>query len=145
MVTDAQVRVLRRRPDGRQDARGGGNGSRHERAQRAAMAHGSVSVTGASAPQLAHAARSPPSPSICAASSCCASTRCLRSSSRAAARSSISRRVRLWVAAAGRRTPPVRAESPRSREPWLFRTRRKESAATRSVRDRWTHRCCRYR
>ena len=44
--------------DGRQDARGGGNGSRHERAQRAAMAHGSVSVTGASAPQLAHAARS---------------------------------------------------------------------------------------
>jgi NAD(P)-dependent dehydrogenase (short-subunit alcohol dehydrogenase family) len=35
--------------------------------------------------------------------------------------------------------------SSRSREPWLFRTRRKESAATRSVRDRWAHRCCRYR
>src|SRR5271170_4449702 len=33
--------------DGRQDARGGGCGSRHERAQRAPMAEGSVSVAGA--------------------------------------------------------------------------------------------------
>src|SRR5580658_5807209 len=44
--------------DGRQDARGGGSGSRHERAQRAAVADGSVSVAGASAPWLAHTARS---------------------------------------------------------------------------------------
>src|SRR5271167_2639104 len=44
--------------NGRQDAGGGGSGSRHERAQRAPLAGGSVSVTGAQATSLADAARS---------------------------------------------------------------------------------------